>query len=188
MKLLSLVIPLCLFLGAIFFVFHNHNDRTVFLDFPSIGSPSSPVTMVVFESIDCTSCDFFNTNSFPFLKKNYIDEGILRYTVVLISTENTSQETLLSCYCQSDHFSKFLDAMVNKTKEIPPNCNLEKSNTLILKAQMLEDEYMPEVIETPFVIINGKRLHDLSLSAITQRINECLKQKPPLAISMPAGS
>jgi len=48
---------------------------------PALGSPRAPLTMVEFTDYQCFFCRQFYLNSFPELKKNFIDTGKLRYVV-----------------------------------------------------------------------------------------------------------
>ena len=45
----------------------------------SIGSPDAKVTVKVFSSLTCPHCATFHTSIFNKLKKEYIDEGLVRF-------------------------------------------------------------------------------------------------------------
>ncbi|WP_394706314.1 thioredoxin domain-containing protein [Breoghania sp.] len=46
-----------------------------------IGSPDAPVTIIEYASLTCSHCATFATESFPYLKKEYIDTGKVYYTM-----------------------------------------------------------------------------------------------------------
>jgi protein-disulfide isomerase len=50
-------------------------------DSPTLGSPTAPLTMVEFTDYQCFFCRQFYLNSFPEIKKKFIDTGKLRYVV-----------------------------------------------------------------------------------------------------------
>ena len=45
----------------------------------SIGNPDAKVTVKVFSSLTCPHCATFHTSIFNKLKKEYIDEGLVRF-------------------------------------------------------------------------------------------------------------
>ena len=51
-------------------------------DHPFMGSKDAPVTMVEFTDYQCPYCKRFHDNTFPTLKKKYIDTGKLRYVAM----------------------------------------------------------------------------------------------------------
>lgn len=46
-----------------------------------LGSESAPVTMIEYVSLTCPHCRAFHQKTFPYLKKNYISKGKVRYIV-----------------------------------------------------------------------------------------------------------
>ena len=48
---------------------------------PSLGNPKAPLTLVEFTDYQCPFCNRFHRQTFPLLKKNYIDKGKLLYVV-----------------------------------------------------------------------------------------------------------
>jgi protein-disulfide isomerase len=51
-------------------------------DQPTRGNPQAKVHIVVFEDLKCIACKHFNNTILPDLKKQYLDTGIAKYTVV----------------------------------------------------------------------------------------------------------
>lgn len=46
-----------------------------------LGSESAPVTIIEYVSLTCPHCRAFHQKTFPYLKKNYISKGKVRYIV-----------------------------------------------------------------------------------------------------------
>lgn len=46
-----------------------------------LGSESAPVTIIEYVSLTCPHCRAFHQKTFPYLKKNYINKGKVRYIV-----------------------------------------------------------------------------------------------------------
>jgi protein-disulfide isomerase len=47
----------------------------------SMGDPDAPVTVVEYASLTCPHCATFHAEGFPELKANYIDEGLVHFTL-----------------------------------------------------------------------------------------------------------
>lgn len=45
----------------------------------SIGSPDAPVTIIEYTDFECPFCNKYFTETFPQIKENYIDTGLVRY-------------------------------------------------------------------------------------------------------------
>ncbi|MCB0191167.1 MAG: DsbA family protein [Anaerolineae bacterium] len=50
-------------------------------DFPTMGDPDAPVTMVEYSDFGCPHCQAFNAEKFEQLKTEYIDSGQIKYVV-----------------------------------------------------------------------------------------------------------
>ena len=48
---------------------------------PTLGQANAPITIVAFTDYQCPFCKRFDTQTFPTLKKNYIDTGKVRYVI-----------------------------------------------------------------------------------------------------------
>src|SRR5512143_1839545 len=48
-------------------------------DFKVLGSESAPVTIVEFTDMQCPYCGLFSRTTFPALRKQYIDQGKVRF-------------------------------------------------------------------------------------------------------------
>lgn len=72
---------------------------------PTIGNSSSSVEVVVFEEPKCPDCKDYNNKIFPKIKKDYIDTGKIKYTVIPVSFIDGSMpaaEALLCTYYQDE--------------------------------------------------------------------------------------
>ncbi|HIN91479.1 MAG TPA: DsbA family protein, partial [Alphaproteobacteria bacterium] len=49
------------------------------LDEPVLGDLDAPVTIIEFASLSCPHCAAFHKERFPWLKKNFIDTGKVRF-------------------------------------------------------------------------------------------------------------
>lgn len=59
------------------------------LDRPSVGSADAPVVIVGFSDYECPFSLSFWTETFPSLKENYIDEGVVRFVHRLLPLETS---------------------------------------------------------------------------------------------------
>ena len=51
-------------------------------DSPVLGDPDAPVTIVEFMDYHCSFCGRHHQQTFPLLKNNYIDQGLVKYVVM----------------------------------------------------------------------------------------------------------
>lgn len=51
-------------------------------DQPTRGNPNAKIQIVVFEDLKCIACKNFNNTVLPQIKKQFIDTGIAKYTVI----------------------------------------------------------------------------------------------------------
>ena len=49
-------------------------------EFNVLGHPDAPVTIIEFTDLQCPYCARFATQTFPQIRRNYIDTGKVRYT------------------------------------------------------------------------------------------------------------
>lgn len=87
-------------------------------DQPTIGGPQGAVQVVAFLEPKCPDSKRYNNNSFPLLKKEYIDTNKIRYSVITASFLQQSMPAALALLCiyhqppnppRTDLFFKFLD-------------------------------------------------------------------------------
>jgi len=74
-------------LGGLIFMSNQSNSATSANarleqnEFPTAGDPNAPVTMVDFSDYGCSHCQAYKSETFPLLKKDYIDTGKVKYIV-----------------------------------------------------------------------------------------------------------
>lgn len=66
---------------------------------PTIGAKNCTVHVVAFEEPKCTSCKEYSLTIFPKLKKEYIDTGKVRYTLIPVSFLPGSMPAATSLLC-----------------------------------------------------------------------------------------
>ncbi len=65
----------------------------------SVGDPSAPVTMYEMSSLTCGHCAHFHTDTYPLLKKNYIDTGKLRLFMVDFPLNKPALDGAMIAHC-----------------------------------------------------------------------------------------
>jgi protein-disulfide isomerase len=66
---------------------------------PTIGNKHCKVQVIVFEEPKCVACKNFNEAVYPLIKKEFIDTGKAKYTVVPIAFIAGSKKAAESMYC-----------------------------------------------------------------------------------------
>jgi len=151
----------------------------------SIGSPDAKVTVKVFSSLTCPHCATFHTSIFNKLKKEYIDEGLVRFEHHAFPLDLAALNAEVVVRCQTDNEKKFklLEEIYNKQTFWAVGSDINKINDLIKKVGSnfdlteekmnaclensdVQDEILNERIEaqkkykiesTPTVFVNEKK-------------------------------
>ena len=154
----------------------------------SIGSPDAKVTVKVFSSLTCPHCATFHTSIFNKLKKEYIDEGLVRFEHHAFPLDLAALNAEVVVRCQTDNEKKFklLEEIYNKQTFWAVGSDINKINDLIKKVGLdfdlteekmnaclensnVQDEILNERIEaqkkykiesTPTVFVNEKKYSD----------------------------
>ena len=168
-----------IFLFIIFFSVHAESKIL------SIGNSDSKVTVKVFSSLTCPHCANFHTTIFEKLKKEYIDNGSVRFEHHAFPLDLAALNAEIIVRCSSSIEKKFelLDEMYNKQKVWAVGSDINKINTLIkkigsnlnlkegnmdkcLKSDDAQDKILNQRIEaqkkykiesTPTIIVNEKK-------------------------------
>jgi protein-disulfide isomerase len=84
----------------------------------AVGKANAPVTVVEYVSLNCASCNGFENDAFPKLKKAYADKGKVRLIVREFPEDSASQAAALALRCVGvkDYF-KAMDKLVSHQKE-----------------------------------------------------------------------
>ena len=151
----------------------------------SIGSPDAKVTVKVFSSLTCPHCAKFHTSIFNKLKKEYIDEGLVRFEHHAFPLDLAALNAEVVVRCQNNNNTKFklLEEIYNKQTFWAVGSDINKINDLIKKVgsdfdlteekmnaclenSEVQDEILNERIEaqkkykiesTPTIFINEKK-------------------------------
>ena len=151
----------------------------------SIGSPDAKVTVKVFSSLTCPHCATFHTSIFNKLKKEYIDEGLVRFEHHAFPLDLAALNAEVVVRCQTNNETKFklLEEIYNKQTFWAVGSDINKINDLIkkigsdfdlteekmnacLENSGVQDEILNERIEaqkkykiesTPTIFVNEKK-------------------------------
>ena len=151
----------------------------------SIGSPDAKVTVKVFSSLTCPHCATFHTSIFNKLKKEYIDEGLVRFEHHAFPLDLAALNAEVIVRCQTNNETKFklLEEIYNKQTLWAVGSDINKINDLIKKVgsdfdlteekmnaclenSNIQDEILNERIEaqkkykiesTPTIFVNEKK-------------------------------
>ena len=151
----------------------------------SIGSPDAKVTVKVFSSLTCPHCANFHTSIFSKLKKEYIDEGLVRFEHHAFPLDLAALNAEVVVRCQANNEKKFelLEEIYNKQTFWAVGSDINKINDLIKKVGLgfdlteekmnaclensdVQDEILNERIEaqkkykiesTPTIFVNEKK-------------------------------
>ena len=151
----------------------------------SIGKADAKVTVKVFSSLTCPHCANFHNAIFNNLKKDYIDNGLVRFEHHAFPLDLAALNAEVIIRCQANNEKKFalLDEIYNKQKSWAVGSDINKINVLIKKIGLefdlsnnemdvclqnskFQDEILEQRIEaqkkykiesTPTIIVNGKK-------------------------------
>jgi protein-disulfide isomerase len=151
----------------------------------SIGSPDAKVTIKVFSSLTCPHCAKFHSTVFEKLKKEYIDNGLVKFEhhAFPLDLAALNAEIIIRCLTDNNQKFKLLEEIYNKQNSWAVGSDINKINDLIkkigsnfnlsnekmdkcLKNDQAQDEILNQRIEaqkkykiesTPTIIINGKK-------------------------------
>ena len=101
----------------------------------SIGSPDAKVTVKVFSSLTCPHCANFHTSIFNKLKKEYIDEGLVRFEhhAFPLDLAALNAEVVVRCQANNEKKFKLLEEIYNKQTFWAVGSDINKINDLIKK-------------------------------------------------------
>lgn len=168
---------------------------------PTIGSSSAKVHVVVFEEPLCSHCKKFTLNVFPKIKKDYIDTGKIRFTVIPVSFLSGSMPSAVALLCaqaqNNDLFFSYLHTLYEKMEpNIQPNLmalakqTSPKLNGAKLKVCLEKNTYRKQIednthygtvimgrLTTPAVFVDGVLVDDNSFEVIAKKIKMAIKNR-----------
>ena len=78
----------------------------------AIGDPNAPVTMIEYSSLSCPHCANFHNNTYPELKKRYIDTGKVRMIFRDFPLNQPAVQATVVAHCGgSERYVGFIDVM-----------------------------------------------------------------------------
>ena len=117
----------------------------------SIGSSNAKVTVKVFSSLTCPHCASFHNEIFNNLKKDFIDNGLVRFEHHAFPLDLAALNAEIIVRCHVDNMKKFklLDKIYEKQKVWAVGSDINKINELIKKVGLeidLENKKMDECL------------------------------------------
>lgn len=169
---------------------------------PTIGSKKASIQIVMFEDLQCQQCKIFNKTIFPDLKKNYIDTGIVNYTLITLPIIKGSElmvSAALAVYKETpQHFFPFIEKInkcgkgsrlksdiVLKALEIQ-GINIQtvqgaissqRSNADVYSNLLVAKKIMGEKVFIPALFVNGKLVFNLTYEKICNLIDQALEDQ-----------
>jgi len=77
----------------------------------SLGNTQAPVTLIEYGSLTCSKCLHFHKYVFPQIKKNYIDEGIVRFIYRHFPTSGAAVHGARAAQCAGEKYYEMLDVL-----------------------------------------------------------------------------
>ena len=66
---------------------------------PTLGNPNAKIHMVAFEDLKCSNCARFNVELMPYIKKEFIDTGVAKYTMINLAFIDGSMPAANAAHC-----------------------------------------------------------------------------------------
>jgi len=74
-----------------------------------LGKADAPITIIEYSSLTCPHCAKFHTDTFPQVKKDWIDTGKAKYIVRDFPWDPMAQAAAMIAHCSGDRYFTFLD-------------------------------------------------------------------------------
>ena len=164
-----------------------------------LGSDKAPVTIIEYASMTCPHCAHFSENTFPELKKRYIDTGKVRFMLRTFPLDQLAAAGFMIAICGGkDKYMPIVETLFAKQEDwivkdpVPPLKEIAKqfgitedqfdkclANQKVLDdIQAVRDHAIQKlgVNSTPTFFVNGKKLvGDLSIDQMAKEIDPYLK-------------
>ena len=173
--LLSLVLSALFVLGG---EAQAASDRSWGID-EVLGKPDAKITVIEYSSLTCPHCAKFHAETFPQVKKDWIDTGKVKYIVRDFPWDPMAQAAAMISHCSGDRYFTFVDTFFhsqsNWLRAADPLSALkgiarlggmpaEEVDKCLQNSQLLNEitarkddgEKVYSVDSTPTFIINGK--------------------------------
>jgi protein-disulfide isomerase len=149
-----------------------------------LGSVEAPVTVIEYASLTCPHCAHFDADTFPRIKENYIDTGLVRFVYRDFPLDGAALHAALLAHCvpqeryfnmlevlfrsQAEWASSDEEATIKALSRIGRTAGLNQekldacfgnqaeTERILLRMQEAESRY--QVRSTPSFIINGQKV------------------------------
>jgi len=146
------------------------------------GQDDAKITIIAYESLTCSHCANFHNNIYPLLKKEFIDNGLVKIEfrhfpldIVALNASKISQckqdqslEIMMSLYSDQQAWikGKTIEEANENLKKFVENKNFDLNFEKCINDKKIEDFVLSDRIEgtkkfeinsTPTIIINGKK-------------------------------
>jgi len=146
------------------------------------GNKNAKIEIIVFESLTCSHCASFHTEIYPKLKKNFIDQGIVKIIFKSFPLDLAALNASKIAHCNNDGNSEILHLLYEKQNDWIQGEKIEDFNSNLRKIikdenvdlnfdkclddKLLENHILQQRIEgvkkykvnaTPTIIINEKK-------------------------------
>ena len=82
-----------------------------------LGQPDAPVTMIEYASATCPHCADFHANTFPVIKRDYIDTGKVRFAMREFPFDQLSLAAFMLARCApSERYFDMIDVLFEQQK------------------------------------------------------------------------
>jgi len=188
----------------LFFVFKPHQTNVASkpitnlpkTSMPTLGKKKAKTHIITFEDLKCFNCKRFNESLFPQIKKQLVDTGTAKYSVILLAFIPGSPPAANAAYClyqqNPDFFFPFVEytyqhqlgenedwATVSRLLQYAnasvPKANMNKLSRCMINGNFnqkiesnlkLAQKVMGKIIATPSIYINGHKLQSFSMKAV----------------------
>ncbi len=83
----------------------------------SIGSPDAKVEIVEYASLTCSHCGNFHNNTYPLLKKRFVDTGQVRFVLREFPLDPLAMAGFMLARCEEDKYWPIVDMLFEKQRE-----------------------------------------------------------------------
>ena len=128
-----------LLLFIIFFNFENNliaNDKKVKRIYE--GKDDAKITIITYESLTCSHCADFHKNVYPELKKEFIDNGLVKIEFRHFPLDMAALNASKIAQCNNDGNSNLLHILYSNQKKWAKGGTIEEANSHLKK--LLKDE------------------------------------------------
>lgn len=174
-------------------------DTIEALEKKSFGNENAKIKMLEFASLTCGHCAKFHNEVMPFIKKNYIEKGLINFTYKDFPLDKYALKATIIARCSGNkNFFNFLDVFYKKQKDWTRTQDPFKSLLKIAKFGGLKDEELKvclgnksiedgvlkdrlnsskdyDITATPTIYLNGEKYKgDLTIEALDSKIKSLL--------------